>query len=274
MYLKRKYLVVIFISLMNILQAQTVASRKHLLEGNNNYMAESYKDAAANYLISIQEGENSYRSNFNLGNAMYKLKKYDDALIQYEKSLKLATNNLERAHAYFNIGDSHYQKGEYEKAVEAFKNALKLNPKDDNARYNYTISKQKVKQIQQKQEEQNKENQEKEQENKKNNSQQNGNNPHESANDKKDKTNDPNNHNNLNNKDNTVNNKDTQENKNNPVNNQKFQADNHKSNLSEASRKSYYENILRAMEEQEKRAHQKILNKRAIPYQVQRNKDW
>ncbi|CVK15393.1 TPR repeat-containing protein [Apibacter mensalis] len=274
MYLKRKYLVVIFISLINILQAQTVASRKHLLEGNNKYIAESYKDAAANYLISIQEGENSYRSNFNLGNAMYKLKKYDDALIQYEKSLKLATNNSERAHAYFNIGDSHYQKGEYDKAVEAFKNALKLNPKDDNARYNYTMSKQKVKEIQQKQEEQNKKNQEKELENKKNNSQQNGNNPYESANDKEDKTNDPNNHNNPNNKDNTVNNKDTQENKINPVNNQKFQADNHKSNLSEASRKSYYENILRAMEEQEKRAHQKILNKRAIPYQVQRNKDW
>lgn len=254
MYLKNKYLVIIFISLINIFQAQTKASRKHLLEGNNKYLAESYKDAAANYLNSIQDGEDSYRSNYNLGNAMYKLKKYDDALIQYEKSLQLAANMSEKANALFNMGNSYFQKGEYERAAEAFKNILKLNPKDDKARYNYTMSKQKVKEAQQKQEEQNSKDQDKNQGDKEDKT--------DNSTDKKDK-------------DNSVNHKETQPNKNekNSINNQKSQADTNNANLSDASNQ-HYENILGAMEEQEKRAHQKIINKRANSNQGQSSKDW
>lgn len=275
MYLKNKYLVIIFISLINIFQAQTKASRKHLLEGNNKYLDESYKDAAANYLYSIQDGEDSYRSNYNLGNAMYKLKKYDDALIQYEKSLQLAANQSEKANALFNMGNSYFQKGEYERAAEAFKNTLKLNPKDDKARYNYTMSKQKVKEAQQKQEEQNSKDQDKNQgdkEDKKDNSQQNGKDKQNSSNAKEDKTD---NSTDKTDKDNSVNHKETQPNQNekNSINNQKSQADTNNANLSDASNQ-HYENILGAMEEQEKRAHQKIINKRANSNQGQSSKDW
>ena len=88
-YSKKKYWALIFILLINIFQAQTGAARKYLLEGDNAYTTESYQDAAANYLRSIQEGEGSFKSNFNLGNAMYKLKKYDDGMKKLLNHLKM-----------------------------------------------------------------------------------------------------------------------------------------------------------------------------------------
>ena len=271
-YSKKKYWALIFILLINIFQAQTGAARKYLLEGDKAYTTESYQDAAANYLRSIQEGEGSFKSNFNLGNAMYKLKKYDDALLQYEKSLSFATDNTEKANAYFNMGDAYFQKRLYEKAAESFKSALKLNPNDENARYNYTLSKQKIEEKQQKQEEQNK----------KNNSEQEQNNANKKDDLKKDKNNqaEPDNKNDEQGKtdassNETKKNEDADRNGNKSIKNQEKQSHtSNKSSQSDVYQKSYYENILKAMEEQEKRAHQKIINKRTVRSKGQSNKDW
>ncbi|MDR1876590.1 MAG: tetratricopeptide repeat protein [Flavobacteriaceae bacterium] len=277
MYVKVKYwTLILFLFSVNFLPAQDNKARKYLIEGNKNYLAASYDEAAANYLRAVQEGEDSYKSNFNLGNAMYKLKKYDDALSQYEKSVKLATDNIDRSNAYFNIGDSYYQKKEYARAAEAFKKVLQINPKDERARYNYTLAKQKAKEQQedkgQQQQDQSANGQDKQKNggNKESQEQQQG----QSQNQFQDKK--------ENNQQGQSGGKGEQqsgqgsgdEEGQHSIENLKSHTDNTNFPEKEKARKQYYEGILGAMEEQEKRAQQKIINKKVPPSQNQRGKDW
>ncbi|MDR2122820.1 MAG: tetratricopeptide repeat protein [Flavobacteriaceae bacterium] len=278
MYIKIKYLhIAVFFFLTGFLSAQNEKARKYLVEGNKNYLANMYDEAAANYLRAIQEGEDSYKSNFNLGNALYKLKKYDDALLQYEKSSKFATGKIEESNVHFNIGDCYYQKKEYDKAAETFKKVLKLNPGDEKARYNYALARQKLNEQQQNQQEQQqnrkddkKDKGEGQDKNRKQEQQQPDSSENQPKNDKE--------NNQQGQSGGTGENQPGQgngkEKGQNAIENVRSHATDETSPEQEKNRKQYYEGILGAMKEQEKRAQQKIINKKLPPSQNKRGKDW
>lgn len=270
MYLRINIAGFIFLLFPYILFSQGKA-RKYLIEGNKNYVVQSYDEAAANYLRAIQEGGDSYKSNFNLGNAMYRQKKYSDAISQFEKSIKFASGKLEKSQAYFNAGNGYFKKKDYKKAAESFKKALKLNPRDDKARYNYAVTKEKLKE------------QEKQQ-------QKNNNSDSNNQNENKDGEKDQNPDNSEDKKSQSL-----QENKEGQQGQSGGQGDNQsgqgvgnqegregiknsnsreQENVSGSMQEQYYEGILGAMKEQERRAQQKIINKRIPPSGDSRGKDW
>ncbi len=265
-YQKIKYIVLIIsLFLSGSLFSQNNKSRKYLIEGNKSYLASSYDEAAANYLRAIQEGEDSYKSNFNLGNAMFRLKKYDDAVFQYQKSIKFAANKIEKSNAYFNIGDSYYKKKEYTKAAEAFKKTLKLNPKDEKARYNYSLAKQKLEEQENKQKQNSnnknegkqqdqKEQKEKDQQNRQDSSQTNP------QNNKED------------NQQGQSGGKGSEKNKGQESINNVKSMDNNE--LPKEGNKQSYEGMLGAIQEQERRTQQKIINRKVPPSKGSGGKDW
>lgn len=278
MFFKNKILtVVISLLFSDILFPQGTNSRRYLVKGNKEYLRLSYDEAAANYLRAIQEGENSYKVNFNLGNAMFRMKKYDEAIFQYKKSTKLAAHKTEAADAYFNIGDSYYKKKDYAQAAEAFKKSLKLNPKDDKARYNYALAKQKLK-------EQN--------DNKKGNNKDNSqNNPKQDQKGKQKQNDQQENQENQNQSSQQDNNQQGksggkgedektgqgsgQRQGNQKIDNNRLRSnENPQSTQNLAGQRQFYEGILGSMEEQEKRAQQKIINKKVPQSQSNRGKDW
>lgn len=249
-----------------ILSAQDKAGN-YIKEGNKQYMISSYDEAGANYLRAVQEDKKSFKANYNLGNAMYQLKKYDTAISQFEKSTKLASEKKEQSMAYFNAGDSYYKKKDFAKAAEAFKNALKLNPSDDEARYNYALAKQKLKQQQQ-----NRQQDDKNQQNSSQNNNQNNNQNRPDSNQAGQNQSVPNNSGNSGGQ--NQNRSGQGQGNENQTQSIKNQPDNPSENQQQNGQRQYYDGILEAMSRQEQQAQQKIINKKIPSADRQRDKDW
>jgi tetratricopeptide (TPR) repeat protein len=58
-------------------------------EGNRHFQEEAYRDAIASYTQIIDQGVESPEIYFNLGNAYYKLGETADAILNYERALRL-----------------------------------------------------------------------------------------------------------------------------------------------------------------------------------------
>jgi tetratricopeptide (TPR) repeat protein len=113
-----------------------------LTEGNKLYNGMQYQAALDFYNGAVKDTSVRIKASYNIGNAQYKLKKYDEAIEAYKKSLawietdKNKKNEGLTSSIHHNIGNSLIKKKDYGKAVESFKNSLRLNPTDEDTRYN------------------------------------------------------------------------------------------------------------------------------------------
>src|SRR3989339_730284 len=99
-----KKLIIVFLLLPLICTAQSY--KDYLRKGNKLYEQKKYNDAEINYLKSLDKKKNSDKSVFNIGDALYKQEQYDKAA---EKFNDLTNRNLDketRAMAYHNLGNS------------------------------------------------------------------------------------------------------------------------------------------------------------------------
>lgn len=134
--------------------------KKEVRQGNLNYEKGKYADAETSYRKALEKNASSYPGTYNLGGALYRQKKYDEATQQYQQSAEKTTNSKEKAESYHNLGNALVQAQKFEESINAYKNALKLNPSDNDTRYNlaYAQAMLKKQQEQQKQDQQNQEN--------------------------------------------------------------------------------------------------------------------
>jgi len=191
------------------------------------YEEGKYKEAETLYKKYAKDTNNA-QSYYNMGNALYKQKKYKEALKAYSKAN--FTNNELKAKTLANIGNAHAKQmsmEELQKAKDAYENSLKLK-EDKDVRENLKEVKKLLKQQKQKQKQQNKDKKNDKKKNDKNNKnkknkQQNKNNKKDSKNskdknnkDKKDKQQNKNNKKDTNSKkqQNKQDKKDTQDKKN------------------------------------------------------------
>lgn len=140
------------------------SERSLLNDGIEQYKEKKYADSEVSFKKSVEKnGEFGFHSNYNLGDALYKQGRYDEAAQYFQNSLQYAKEDRDlSAKALYNIGNSFVKKEKYKEAVEAYKNSLKLNPKDAEAKYNLSYALEKLKQ-QQNQNQQNKNDQNKDQ---------------------------------------------------------------------------------------------------------------
>ena len=138
---------------------------RNVKEGNKQYVAQKFTEAQKFYEQGIADNSDSYSANFNLGNSLFRQKKYKEALEQYQKAATLTKEKKEIASAFHNVGNALMEEKNYEKSVEAYKNSLKANPKDDDTRYNLAVAQylMKKQQEQQKQQQQQKQKQQQQQ---------------------------------------------------------------------------------------------------------------
>lgn len=138
---------------------------RNVKEGNKQYVAQKFTEAQKFYEQGIADNSDSYSANFNLGNSLFRQKKYKEALEQYQKAATLTKEKKEIASAFHNVGNALMEEKNYEKSVEAYKNSLKANPKDDDTRYNLAVAQylMKKQQEQQKQQQQQKQEQQQQQ---------------------------------------------------------------------------------------------------------------
>ena len=137
------------------------AERKNVREGNKLYSNEKFTESEIAYRKSLEVNPRSVEGTYNLGNALYKQKKFPEAAEQYqlltgqaEKMVETEEGKARLAGVFHNLGDISMQSKEYAKSVEAFKQSLRLNPQDDETRYNLALA-QKLLEDQQNQDQQN-----------------------------------------------------------------------------------------------------------------------
>lgn len=117
--------------------------QKYIYEGNQELKNNDFVNAEAAYRNAISENPTNAVSKFNLGNAYFKNKKSNEALVRYNQAQKVATTKPEKHKAFHNMGNSFMQQKKYDNAIEAYKNALRNNPKDNESRYNLALAKKK-----------------------------------------------------------------------------------------------------------------------------------
>ena len=126
-------------------------------DGNQDFKAEKYDKASTKFMEAIKTNPKDFSAHYNLGNSLYKSKKYEEAEAEYQKANALAKTNADKMATLYNQGNVAMQKNNPEKAAELYKKALKMDPYNEDVRKNFEIS------MLKKQEKQNKQNKNKEQ---------------------------------------------------------------------------------------------------------------
>lgn len=129
-----------FIALSLMVRAQTFPSlqkeKAATRAGNNEFEKSNYSEAESNYRKALEVRNNMPEATFNLGDAVYEQKRFDEAGKQFQLSAQTNADVGVKAKAYHNLGNTYLQQKKWEDAVKAYKNALKLNPGDQDTKYN------------------------------------------------------------------------------------------------------------------------------------------
>lgn len=121
-----------------------------LRAGNRHYKNKKYTEAEIEYRKALQKNSKSFEANYNLGNALFRQGKYEQALEQYHSAHTLTKDKEKLAYDFHNIGNALMSGTKYDKAIEAYKMALKNNPNDNETRYNLAYAQAQLKKQQDK----------------------------------------------------------------------------------------------------------------------------
>lgn len=139
--------------------------RNYIRKGNEMYNAKRYADAEVEYRKALQENKDSEIGMYNLAAALIRQAAPNDdpndkkSPISQARTLlndltSIGKNTSLMSKAFYNLGNMDFNKEDYGKSIEMYKSALRLNPNDEQARQNLRLAQKK----QQQQQQQNKDN--------------------------------------------------------------------------------------------------------------------
>ena len=128
-------------------QGQSVRSLVH--DGNDQYEEKDFAGAEVNYRKALEQEHELVQGHFNLGNALHKQGKYDDAVQEFERVAMDARQPETKAFAYYNIGNSRFEEQQYQEAIASYIESLKMNPADLDAKHNLSLALKRLEQQQQ-----------------------------------------------------------------------------------------------------------------------------
>ena len=148
----------IFLSLIILIGNLPVFSQKEnaqIRAGNKDYAINKYGNAEVCYQKALETNPVSFEAAYNLGDAFYKQKKYKEAVEKYSSLTKTEKNKEKLAHLYYNIGNSQLKQTEkllkgqkledaikkIDESIASYKKSMLNNPKDKEAKYNYSYAK-------------------------------------------------------------------------------------------------------------------------------------
>jgi len=145
-------------------------NKKSFLRGGNELYADSsYNEAEMQYRKSLEKDQDYFNASFNLADAVYKQERYEESSALFDALKDNAPTDTDLAKVYHNLGNSLVKEQKLEEAIDSYKSALRINPKDKDTRHNLAVThkqKQQQEKEQENKDEKEKENKEKEKENK------------------------------------------------------------------------------------------------------------
>ncbi len=116
------------------------AERKYIRQGNKEYKDEKFDESEILYRRSLEKDNESFAGEFNLGDALYKQEKYEDAARNFKKLSENEQDPVKLSNLYHNLGNSLLKSNQLEPSIEAYKNALRNNPEDEETRHNLAFA--------------------------------------------------------------------------------------------------------------------------------------
>jgi Ca-activated chloride channel family protein len=157
-------LLTIFLIFSSVISLWAQSERKYIRSGNHIY-SEALDDSLQVDSVLMQKAEIEYRKAIdrkagtfegrnNLGNSLYRQKKYEDALKEWESLTSLNVDEKKKGQLYHNIGNAYLMNNKLKESIEAYKNALRNYPNDTATKYNLAFAQSKLQQQQQQQQNQ------------------------------------------------------------------------------------------------------------------------
>lgn len=166
------FLVFLFLFLISFADNYAQPDRSTNNKGVDAFESGNFSDAEASFRKGLEKAPGNFISNFNLGDALYKQERYDEAISSYNSALGDADNDLRKAKIHHNIGNALLKSNKIQESIEAYKTALKHNPDDADTKYNLSYALSLLNnQDQNQQQNQNKSNQDKNDQNQQNQNQ-------------------------------------------------------------------------------------------------------
>lgn len=114
--------------------AQT--DKKQIREGNKLYSNKKFRESEVSYQKALKKDPKSFKAGFNLGDALYKQEKFDEASKQFTEVSAKSNDKTNSSKAFHNLGNSYLLQNKFDESINAYKNALRNNPTDLATKYN------------------------------------------------------------------------------------------------------------------------------------------
>lgn len=150
---KKVFVSLLFLSvLLNSSSVEAATASSHVKKGNSFYADEKWDEALNRYIQAQAKKPDSALIQHNLGDALYKQGKYQEARDVYEKGLTLEPQEELKPELLYNLGNAQFRLGKYQEALDNYEKALNLTPEDEDVQFNYELVKKLLEQLEKQQE--------------------------------------------------------------------------------------------------------------------------
>lgn len=136
----------IFIVLFIALAGWIGGWKQTLKAGKEAYALGNYNAAHAAFQQATLENVATPVAPYNLGTALYKKGRFNEAMLAFQDSLSKHSGQTEGlpnlAAIHYNLGNAQFKSGDLGRAVESYKHALRFDPQDADAQHNLALAQQ------------------------------------------------------------------------------------------------------------------------------------
>jgi tetratricopeptide (TPR) repeat protein len=149
----------VFLIISVSLSAQN--DKKFIRKGNREYDKDKYSESEISYRKAVDNNKQSPDALFNIGDALYKQNKFEEAGNQFIENANQNVDNNKKSAGLYNLGNSLLKANKLPESIEAYKKSLKLRPDNVEAKYNLAYAQDLLKEQQEQQQQQQQQQQDK-----------------------------------------------------------------------------------------------------------------
>ena len=147
-------ILIIYALLALSLSINAQADKKYIRQGNRDYEKSKYSDSEILYRKALDKNKGTSDAIFNIGDALYKQNKFEDAGKQFMENINLNEDKKKKSAGLYNLGNSLLKANKVKESIDAYKGSLKMDPENMEAKYNLAYAQDLLKQQEQEQQNQ------------------------------------------------------------------------------------------------------------------------